>query len=847
MSGCYVSVVPDIVNAGPSRRLLIAACMCAALSGCNISPVLIDHPSIQAIHRESTRKVTNVTLSELPLISEKSTGGDDAVTPVVFPLGTGTVSPPMQFAGQSEISFSLPAEARTFMGTLTYRLNHQELSASELAVANQVLVRIFVDGSLLLETVLDRETPARSFTLPVQGQVLTIDSKIHSGSDRFYLMDSMVTDRVMRSSTVFLPAADTGYVSLAPLPRQALFGAYYAGEAVSLAVAYAAVGAKAEVEIAVAYDAPVLDWERQTLEAPLKVFGSIRQGLATWRVPARMGPAYVRVTQRVAGRIVFERRTEIVVMAPPNRVAGEPFPVGIHVSSAGYALLSDEFAGLFGTRYARIILRWPLIEPQPGEFDFYLTDQLLHIYEKQRLTPVLVLGEDAPSWVRLGEPRSIDQWRSYVSAVVSRYRERVRFWEVYNEPDVKYFAGIRGVDPDADALLLRSGLDAITEQQPDAIKICCATGTVSWLSYMRRMAAAGVLSDVSILSLHTYEPAPPELKHGNLTLPGRFQALSNIAGTSVAGGTAPIWSTEGNWLLPTQNRAQAAGAIPLSQHQQAEYLVRASLLAFAQGGAYFVHMPFIRGSHAETSLDAMAALNATARIFAGTTAPRLLHTGPDVFAVVAESQGKSIAALWSVSGRAVISLDPSPAAEMFDMYGNPLRQYPETLALGSSPLFYSSLEGPPQLTVLEDYPGVPGTELQPFTLWWHNPAAAVTAESDAIDVRSSPSQYEYQLVSSPLALTAGECYRFTTTVGIREGTLGIFAADAVTGRQWGVASYADAEEGAQRTADLRFIAPSNPVKIVIGNANLAPRSTTFELGPAPQVAPCEPGLGAVQP
>ncbi|MEX2253543.1 MAG: endo-1,4-beta-xylanase [Thermoleophilaceae bacterium] len=85
-------------------------------------------------------------------------------------------------------------------------------------------------------------------------------------------------------------------------------------------------------------------------------------------------------------------------------------------------------------------LKWEVVQPERGEFDFGRADALVEAARrtgKRVRGHTLVWDQQLPAWVADGglEPSQLAAvLREHVSAVVGRYRGRVAEWDVVNEP-----------------------------------------------------------------------------------------------------------------------------------------------------------------------------------------------------------------------------------------------------------------------------------------------------------------------------------------------------------------------------------------------------------------------------
>ena len=99
------------------------------------------------------------------------------------------------------------------------------------------------------------------------------------------------------------------------------------------------------------------------------------------------------------------------------------------------------------TRLQRLFY-WDDLEPDEGYWDFSITDKYVNRCKKEGVEILGVLGK-TPYWASGGEwgvgmkpdrpavtvPRSLDEWSNYVYTVVSRYKDYVKTWEIWNEVD----------------------------------------------------------------------------------------------------------------------------------------------------------------------------------------------------------------------------------------------------------------------------------------------------------------------------------------------------------------------------------------------------------------------------
>ena len=185
----------------------------------------------------------------------------------------------------------------------------------------------------------------------------------------------------------------------------------------------------------------------------------------------------------------YHSAAEFVVVRTPRKKTGLGFRVGTTGSYDNYKLYKGKPAissASFGNEEKRArdirlaggnIFRtwdytsasWVFVEPEPGKFDWTITDRQIEIAEKTGNDVMCVIGgmfdskrNMLPDWVkqrdRSGNPKGtlvdqnywihkvhknlryykpqIEDWRNYVSAVARRYKGRIQYYEILNESNL---------------------------------------------------------------------------------------------------------------------------------------------------------------------------------------------------------------------------------------------------------------------------------------------------------------------------------------------------------------------------------------------------------------------------
>jgi len=209
----------------------------------------------------------------------------------------------------------------------------------------------------------------------------------------------------------------------------------------------------------------------------------------------------------------------------------------------------------------------------PGSYDFRATDEYIAAVRATGAEVIYRLGESIEHQTvkrHVFPPRDPARWAETCAGIVRHYNEEwaggfrygIRYWEVWNEPNIFFWQG----PPDMYAELLRQAYAAIKQANPDAVVLGCSTSGVD-LRFIRRTMELGAPFDV--LTVHPYRSA---MSDGALV-----RDLTNVAAVVAAtnGVGRPVWITEIGWGTHVSHNSFDSGFPMTSERQQAEFLVRA--------------------------------------------------------------------------------------------------------------------------------------------------------------------------------------------------------------------------------------------------------------------------------
>jgi hypothetical protein len=260
---------------------------------------------------------------------------------------------------------------------------------------------------------------------------------------------------------------------------------------------------------------------------------------------------------------------------PPNRPAG---PARI------------DQARWLGATWDRFPFYWSRIQSQPdAPYDWSSVEAVVRSNETNGFrSQAIFLG--APRWaVQDGRP-DVEAWTGFVTAAVSRYRGRIQYWEIWNEPDLLRADGRGFFWPwslEVYVDLLRASYRAIKAEAPEATVLlgglAVPHNNKDWFARL-----LGILADdpeareandyFDVLPLHLYSRSS-----GAFDLPLGYAGGSELAGfrslMRARGAEKPIWINEAGVAV------WEGGGVPGPGRATADEQASFVLQAFAYGRA----------------------------------------------------------------------------------------------------------------------------------------------------------------------------------------------------------------------------------------------------------------------
>lgn len=249
-----------------------------------------------------------------------------------------------------------------------------------------------------------------------------------------------------------------------------------------------------------------------------------------------------------------------------------PFGVGSSAEASGrYAAWMPKMAEA-GVKWVRTFPEWNQLQPSRGTWNWAPMDSLLDASARHQLN-VSGLFLYTAKWLNAKPhtfPADDMAWSTYVSNVVRHAAGRVRYWEVWNEP--QNFAS-DGTPADY-ARIVMHAYDAAKAADPNA-RVGLSVASVDIL-YLEQTLAAGAKDHFDFICVHPYEVLGTVSSGQEALFLNIIPMLRKMLATkNPERVNAPVWFTEIGEELSRH----------VNLEKQAQDLVKAYVLSLAQGAS----------------------------------------------------------------------------------------------------------------------------------------------------------------------------------------------------------------------------------------------------------------------
>jgi hypothetical protein len=297
----------------------------------------------------------------------------------------------------------------------------------------------------------------------------------------------------------------------------------------------------------------------------------------------QIGYYLVRAEVASEGKIISKGESSYaVIVGPEKRTRRESSPFAMDVAASWFFKNEKdlktvcELLRLAGISCVRDRMAWSGIERSKGTYRWGWYDQSATIQHDSGLT-IYQITHDCPTWAsgktdRRYPPKDPADMGSFFRNVVARFKDRVKYWEIWNEADIKtFYIGT----PEEYAACLKETYRQIKEADPQAKVLVCSFALAPG-EFAEKIFEAGIADSFDIYNVHYYGD-PQGVVH-RLTNHKKFMEKHGIR--------KPIWVTEMG-AMHHKDRGDSG-----TLRNEASYLVKAYVYGLANGAERFFYFIF---------------------------------------------------------------------------------------------------------------------------------------------------------------------------------------------------------------------------------------------------------------
>jgi len=293
--------------------------------------------------------------------------------------------------------------------------------------------------------------------------------------------------------------------------------------------------------------------------------------------------------------LVVEAR-DVVSVGANGRLVDDAF-FGMHVRyGATKTPLPD--ARFYSWRVITPGTAWFGLQPKEGQWNFTELDRAVELAKQHGVEVLLTLGQ-TPKWAAArpeeivqngpgasSEPARMGDWENYIRTVARRYKGRIKYYELWNEPrfrEVDPYRVMPGFTGYAAQMveLGRVAKRVIGEEDPSSVLISPAID--GGLPRVEQWFKSGG-GEVAPIMAHHFYVRPPERM---VTIYRELKAVTKRHGYP----DMPIWNTESGYFVynperlatPIRPGSDDVFAKVLTPDELAAYMVRAHIITAAAG------------------------------------------------------------------------------------------------------------------------------------------------------------------------------------------------------------------------------------------------------------------------
>ena len=277
------------------------------------------------------------------------------------------------------------------------------------------------------------------------------------------------------------------------------------------------------------------------------------------------------VLVRNRGRIELKKLGNVTIKKPID-ITASPFGIGCETLDRQlwepkevYPWMND-----LPVKWARLQTGWNRVERVKDQYDWAWLDESVDGLIERGIQPFFNVGYGNKNYTE-GETGAHPiisaevqrAWARFVTALAKRYRGKVKYYEIWNEPNLKGFWRPGEIDPGRYVDLVRLSAPLIRKNCPGAVIVGGVTSRLPY-TFIRDMFEAGLGKEIDIFSFHPYSTIPE-------TYTERIEALRRLI--KQYNPALKIWQGENGF--PSEPKSTGfIGEGPYTENIQAKVMLR---------------------------------------------------------------------------------------------------------------------------------------------------------------------------------------------------------------------------------------------------------------------------------
>lgn len=192
-----------------------------------------------------------------------------------------------------------------------------------------------------------------------------------------------------------------------------------------------------------------------------------------------------------------------------------------------------------GVKFVRLTFSWMDIEPARDNFTFDKYDRLVSLVTRHHMKILSILAFNATYEGQWNDPPDEGRYLAFVRKVVHRYKDRIKYWEIWNEPDLPLY-WTQQDDLKRYTHLLKAVYPVIKKEDPTGVVVLGGLTDSAPMS-LGYIYANGGKGSFDIMNMHPFvNPLDPKPLEEMGTIFRHVRIVMERNGD----GAMPIWLTE---------------------------------------------------------------------------------------------------------------------------------------------------------------------------------------------------------------------------------------------------------------------------------------------------------------